>query len=71
MNQEFLMANVVTLARPEVASPIEEAACRLTDGSKIEAVALALQLLLYQNARADTLYSGLIAVRCGFMEGRG
>jgi hypothetical protein len=70
MTPEFLMANVVTIARPEVLSPIEEAAWRLAGGSKTEAVALALRRLLEQNARADTLRSGLIAVRCGFMEGR-
>jgi hypothetical protein len=67
MNPEFLMANVVTIARPEVVSPIEEAAWRLTGRSKTEAVALALRRLLDQNARADTLCSGLIAVRRGFM----
>jgi hypothetical protein len=70
MNPELLIANVVTITRPEVVSPIEEAAWWLMGGSKTEAVALALRRLLDQNVRADAFCPGLIAVWCGFMEGR-
>ena len=50
------MANVVTITRPEVVSLIEEAARRLTDGNKTEAVALAIWRLLDQNARSGSLF---------------
>jgi hypothetical protein len=50
------MANVVIINRPEVVALIEEAAKRLTHGNKTEAVALAVRLLLEQNARAGSLF---------------
>jgi len=50
------MANVVTINRPEVVALIEEAANKLTDGNKTEAVALAVRRLLDQNARAGSLF---------------
>ena len=50
------MANVVTINRPEVVALIEEAASKLTDGNKTEAVALAMRRLLEQNARAGSLF---------------
>jgi hypothetical protein len=50
------MATVITINRPEVVALIEEAAKRLTDGNKTEAVALAIRRLLEQNARAGTLF---------------
>ena len=50
------MANVVTINRPDVVALIEEAAKRLTDGNKTEAVALALRTLLEQSARAGSLF---------------
>ena len=50
------MANVVTINRPEVVALIEEAARKLTDGNKTEAVALAVRRLLEQNARAGSLF---------------
>jgi hypothetical protein len=62
------MANVVTINRPDVVSLIEEAATRLTDGNKTEAVALALRRLLEQNARAGSLFGahrGSVRVRDG------
>jgi len=51
------MATVITINRPEVVALIEEAAKRLTDGNKTEAVALAIRRLLEQSARAGTLFS--------------
>jgi hypothetical protein len=50
------MANVVTINRPDVVALIEEAANRLTDGNKTEAVALALRSLLDRSARAGSLF---------------
>jgi len=50
------MANVVTINRPEVVSLIEEAANKLTDGNKTEAVALAVRRLLEQSARTRSLF---------------
>lgn len=50
------MAVVITINRPEVVALIEEAAKRLTDGNKTEAVALAMRRLLEQSARAGTLF---------------
>src|SRR5712691_2489405 len=50
------MANVVTINRPDVVALIEEAARRLTDGNKTEAVALALRRLLERDARAGSLF---------------
>jgi hypothetical protein len=50
------MATVITINRPEVVALIEEAAIKLTDGNKTEAVALAIRRLLEQSARAGTLF---------------
>jgi hypothetical protein len=50
------VANVVTINRPEVVALIEEAAKKLTQGNKTEAVALAMRRLLEQNARAGSLF---------------
>jgi len=62
------MASVVTINRPDVVALIEEAANKLTDGNKTEAVALAVRRLLEQNAHAGSLFgtyrgSGLVRVR--------
>ena len=51
-----VMANVVTINRPEVVALIEEAANKLTDGNKTAAVALALRRLLDETARAGSLF---------------
>jgi hypothetical protein len=62
------MATVVTINRPEVVALIEEAAAKLTDGNKTEAVALAVRFLLDQNARAGSLFGahpGSVRVRKG------
>ena len=62
------MANVVTINRPEVVALIEEAAKKLTQGNKTEAVALAVRRLLEQNARAGSLFGahrGSVQVREG------
>lgn len=62
------MANVVTINRPDVVALIEEAADKLTEGNKTEAVALALRRLLEQNARAGSLFGahrGSVRVRDG------
>ncbi len=62
------MANVVTINRPEVVALIEEAAKKLTEGNKTEAVALAVRRLLEQNARAGSLFGahrGSVGVREG------
>jgi hypothetical protein len=53
---EIVMANVVTINRPEVVAQIEEAAKRLTAGNKTEAVALAIRRLLDETARAGPLF---------------
>ncbi len=50
------MANVVTINRPDVVALIEEAAKKLTDGNKTEAVALAMRRLLEETARAGSLF---------------
>ncbi|HEY7300113.1 MAG TPA: hypothetical protein VH684_19645 [Xanthobacteraceae bacterium] len=50
------MANVVTINRPEVVALIEEAANKLTEGNKTEAVALAMRRLLDETARAGSLF---------------
>jgi len=55
-DKRYAMANVVTINRPEVVALIEEAAKKLTDGNKTEAVALAVRRLLEQNARAGSLF---------------
>lgn len=59
---------VVTINRPDVVALVEEAADRLTDGNKTEAVALAMRHLLDQNARAGSLFgahAGSVRVRAG------
>ena len=50
------MANVVTINRADVVALIEEAARKLTNGNKTEAVAVAVRQLLEQNARAGSLF---------------
>lgn len=50
------MARVVTLNRPDVIALIDEAAKKLTDGNKTEAVALALRRLLDHEARNGSLF---------------
>ncbi len=50
------MANVVTINRPEVVALIEEAAKKLTEGNKTEAVALAVRRLLDHHARSGSLF---------------
>ncbi len=50
------MAHVVTINRPDIVALIEEAANKLTDGNKTEAVALAVRRLLEQNARMGSLF---------------
>lgn len=59
---------MVTINRPEVVALIEEAARKLTRGNKTEAVALAMRLLLDDNARAGSLFGahrGSVKVRGG------
>ena len=50
------MPTVVTINRPDVVALIEEAANKLTDGNKTEAVALAMRCLLDQDARTGSLF---------------
>jgi hypothetical protein len=60
------MPNVVTINRPDVVALIEEAARKLTDGNKTEAVALAVRCLLDRDARAGPLFGahrGSVRVR--------
>ncbi len=62
------MVSVVTINRPEVVALIEEAARKLTDGNKTEAVALGMRRLLEQSARAGSLFGahpGSVRVREG------
>ncbi len=57
-----------TINRPDVVALIEEAANKLTDGNKTEAVALAMRRLLEQDARAGSLFGahrGSVRVREG------
>jgi hypothetical protein len=65
---EATMANVVTINRPDIVALIEEAAKRLTNGNKTEAVALAMRCLLEQDARVGSLFGvhrGSVRVREG------
>jgi len=65
----MLMANVVTINRPDVVVLIEQAANKLTRGNKTEAVALAVRRLLDEDARAGSLFGahrGSVRVRDGF-----
>ena len=50
------MPNVVTINRPDVVALIEEAAAKLTDGNKTEAVRLGMRRLLDQEARRGSLF---------------
>jgi hypothetical protein len=62
------MPSVVTINRPDVIELIEEAAAKLTDGNKTEAVALAMRRLLEQDARTGSLFGahpGSVRVREG------
>jgi hypothetical protein len=52
------MASVVTINRPEVVALIEEAADKLTNGNKTEAVALAMRQLLDRHDRRGSLFGG-------------
>jgi hypothetical protein len=62
------MVHVITINRPEVVALIEEAARKLTNGNKTEAVAIAVKRLLDENARAGSLFGahpGSVRVREG------
>ncbi len=62
------MANVVTINRPDVVALIEQAANKLTDGNKTEAVARGVRRLLEETARAGSLFGahpGSVRVREG------
>jgi hypothetical protein len=62
------MARVVTINRPDVVALVEEAAERLTEGNKTEAVALALRRLLEGERRTGSLFGrhpGSVRVREG------
>jgi hypothetical protein len=50
------MAHVVTINRPDVVALIEQAAQKLTNGNKTEAVNLAMQRLLKQEERVGSLF---------------
>lgn len=50
------MARVVTINRPDVVALIEDAATKLTNGNKTEAVAMALRRLLEGQARTGSLF---------------
>ena len=50
------MPTDVTINRPDVVALIEEAANKLTDGNKTEAVALAMRCLLDQDSRTGSLF---------------
>ena len=68
IERKLFVANVVTINRPEVVALIEEAANKLTDGNKTEAVALAVRRLLEEMARAGSLFGahrGSVRVRAG------
>ncbi|HUK58936.1 MAG TPA: type II toxin-antitoxin system VapB family antitoxin [Stellaceae bacterium] len=62
------MARVITINRPDVVALVEEAAERLTEGNKTEAVALALRRLLERERRTGSLFGrhpGSVRVREG------
>lgn len=50
------MPRVVTINRPDVVALIEEAAGKLTNGNKTEAVALAMRRILDIHARRGSLF---------------
>jgi hypothetical protein len=65
---EILMANVVTINRPDVVALIEKAAEEITGGNKTEAVALAMRRLLDLHARKGSLFGrhpGSVRIREG------
>ena len=51
-----IVPNVVTINRPDVVALIEDAARKLTGGNKTQLIAMAVQHLLEQNARAGSLF---------------
>lgn len=60
------VATVITINRADVVALVEEAAAKLTDGNKTEAVALAVRRLLDQEARRGSLFGahpGSVKVR--------
>ena len=62
------MASVITINRSDVVALVEEAATKLTDGNKTEAVAMAMRRLLDQEARSGSLFGahpGSVKVRKG------
>jgi hypothetical protein len=62
------MAKVVTINRPDVIALIDEAAAKLTNGNKTEAVALAMRRLLDLHARKGSLFGthpGSVRIREG------
>ncbi len=62
------MVDVVTINRPDVVAAIEEAANRLTNGDKTEAVALAMRTLLEKSASVAPLsgaHAGGVRARYG------
>ncbi len=62
------MATAVTINRPDVVALVEEAAEKLTNGNKTEAIALALRRLLEADARSGSLFGahpGSVRVREG------
>lgn len=50
------MASVITINRPEVVLLIEEAARKMTQGNKTEAVAMGMRRLLEQGSRIGPLF---------------
>lgn len=62
------VATVITINRADVVALVEEAAARLTDGNKTEAIALGMRRLLDQEARTGSLFGahpGSVKVRKG------
>jgi hypothetical protein len=62
------MTRVITINRPDVVTLVEQAADKLTDGNKTEAIALAVRRLLDSESRAESLFAahpGSIRVREG------
>jgi hypothetical protein len=62
------MSTAVTINRPDVVALVEEAAEKLTNGNKTEAIALALRRLLEADARSGSLFGahpGSVRVREG------
>lgn len=60
------MTKKITIGRPEVVALIEEAAQKLTQGNKTEAVKLGMRCLLEKTARTGTLFGahpGSVRVR--------